>query len=172
MGTKQPENNYAFIDSQNLNLAVLEQGWKLDWGKFRLYLKHKHKVTKAFLFIGYIATNETLYTFLQNKGYILIFKPTLRLPSGKPKGNVDAELVLHTMIEFPNYDKAVIVAGDGDYYCLIEYLKKKDKLKSLVIPNKQDYSSLLRKFASNMSFITDLRHKVEYKKQEDKKEGA
>ena len=172
MGTKKPENNYAFIDSQNLNLAVLEQGWKLDWGKFRLYLKHKHKVTKAFLFIGYIATNETLYTFLQNKGYILIFKPTLRLPSGKPKGNVDAELVLHTMIEFPNYDKAVIVAGDGDYYCLIEYLKKKDKLKSLVIPNKQDYSSLLRKFALNMSFITDLRHKVEYKKKEDKKEGA
>lgn len=172
MGTKQPENNYAFIDSQNLNLAVLEQGWKLDWGKFRLYLKHKHKVTKAFLFIGYIATNETLYTFLQNKGYILIFKPTLRLPSGKPKGNVDAELVLHTMIEFPNYDKAVIVAGDGDYYCLIEYLKKKDKLKSLVIPNKHDYSSLLRKFALNMSFVTDLQHKVEYIKKKDKKEGA
>ena len=24
------------------------------------------------------------------------------------------------MIEFPNYNKAIIVAGDGDYYCLIE----------------------------------------------------
>ena len=171
MGTKQPENNYAFIDSQNLNLSVLDQGWKLDWRKFRVYLTHKHKVMKAFLFIGYIATNENLYTFLQDSGYILIFKPTLGLPSGKPKGNVDAELVLHTMIEFPNYDKAVIVAGDGDYYCLVEYLKKKNKLKSLVIPNKHDYSSLLKKFGPDMSFVTDVRHKVEYLGKEQEKEA-
>ena len=33
------ENVYAFIDSQNLNLGVRSQGWKLDYGKFRLYLK-------------------------------------------------------------------------------------------------------------------------------------
>src|SRR5208337_529929 len=117
------ENNYAFIDSQNLNLAVQKQGWKLDWKKFRIYLKDKHKVTRAYLFIGYIATNQTLYTSLQNKGYTLVFKPTLGLPSGKAKGNVDAELVLHTILESRNYDKAVIVAGDGDYHCLIKQLK-------------------------------------------------
>jgi len=26
-------NNYAFIDSQNLNLGVLSLGWKLDYKK-------------------------------------------------------------------------------------------------------------------------------------------
>jgi uncharacterized LabA/DUF88 family protein len=86
----------------------------------------------------------------------------MRLPSGKPKGNVDAELILHAILEAPNYDKAVIVAGDGDYYCLIEHLKKENKLKSLVIPNRNAYSSLLRKFAKDMTFVTDLRHKLEY----------
>ena len=79
MSGNQTENNYAFIDSQNLNLAVQDQGWKLDWEKFRIYLKDTHKVTKAYLFIGFVPTNQGLYTSLQNKGYILVFKPTLKL---------------------------------------------------------------------------------------------
>jgi uncharacterized LabA/DUF88 family protein len=157
------ENNYAFIDSQNLNLSIREQGWNLDFKKFRIYLLDKYKVNKAFIFIGYVATNESLYTSLQEYGYILIFKLTLNLPGGKPKGNIDAELVLHTMIEYQNYDKAVIVTGDGDFHCLIEYLKKQDKLKRLLIPNREKFSSLLRKFSPDITFITDLRGKLEYK---------
>lgn len=30
MSDKKP-NNYAFIDSQNLNLAIQDLGWKLDY---------------------------------------------------------------------------------------------------------------------------------------------
>ena len=82
---------------------------------------------------------------------------------GKPKGNVDAELVLHAMIEYPNYDKAVIVTGDGDFHCLIEYLKKQNKLSRIIIPNRYKFSSLLRKFATDMVFMNDLRGKLEYK---------
>jgi len=158
------KNNYAFIDSQNLNLSIREQGWILDFKRFRKYLEDKYSITKAFLFIGYIATNQGLYTSLQKDGYILIFKPTLTLPSGKPKGNVDAELVLHTMIEFPNYEKALIVAGDGDYYCLVEYLIRKVKLLKLMIPNGEKYSSLCRKFMPDIVFMNNLRRKLEYKK--------
>jgi len=99
------QNNYAFIDSQNLNLSIRKQEWVLDFRKFRRYLKDKYEVTKAFLFIGYVYENQDLYTNLQKDGYILIFKPTLRLPTGKAKGNVDAELVLHAMIEYEHYDK-------------------------------------------------------------------
>ena len=157
------ENNYAFIDSQNLNLAIREQGWALDFARFRQYLQDKYAVVKAFIFIGYLATNESLYTSLQKYGYILIFKPTLLLPDGKVKGNIDAELVLHTMIEYPNYDKAVIVTGDGDFYCLVEYLKKQGKLERLLIPNRNKYSFLLRKFRRDMAFVDDLRGKLEYK---------
>ena len=160
---KNKENNYAFIDSQNLNLSIREQGWNLSFKRFRKYLEDKYDVTKAFIFIGYMATNESLYTSLQEYGYILIFKPTLNLPDGKPKGNIDAELVLHAMIEYPNYDKAVIVTGDGDFHCLIEHLKKQDKLRRIIIPNRNKFSSLLRKFALEMTFMNDLRGKLEYK---------
>lgn len=157
-------NNYAFIDSQNLNLSIQEQGWKLDFGRFRKYLKDQYGVDKAFLFIGYVATNQNLYISLQNYGYILVFKPTLILPSGKPKGNVDAELVMHAMIEYPNYDKAIIVTGDGDYYCLLDYLRKKGKLLRLIIPNRYKYSALLRKFAGQIAFMNGLKGKLEYRK--------
>ena len=163
MGEKQ--NNYAFIDSQNVNLAIRDQGWILDFRRFRKYLKDKYSITNAFIFIGYIDTNQNLYTSLQKDGYILIFKPTLTLPDGKAKGNVDAELVLHTMVEYPDYDKAFIVSGDGDFYCLVDYLKGKDKLLKLMIPNRNRYSSLFRKFSKEMVFMNDLRGKLEYKRQ-------
>ena len=146
---------YAFIDSQNLNLGIRSQGWKLDWRKFRQYLKSKYDVVNAYLFIGQVAGNEFLYTFLHECGFILIFKPTLyhRVKDRTIiKGNVDAELVLHSMIEYPNYEKAIIVSGDGDFHCLIEYLEKKDKLLKIIVPTKH-YSSLLRNF-NKKNYIT------------------
>ncbi|ODS33593.1 MAG: NYN domain protein [Candidatus Scalindua rubra] len=164
---KKRLNNYAFIDSQNVNLAIKDCGWDLDFSRFYIYLKDKYKVTKAFLFIGYVAGNEALYTSLQKAGYIVIFKPTLEYKKqGKirTKGNVDAELVLHTMIEFPNYDKAIIVSGDGDFYCLIEYLERQGKLLHILVPNPRKYSALLRKFHKYIVYINNLEKKLGKKK--------
>jgi len=161
------QNNYAFIDSQNLNLAIRDQGWFLDFQRFYIYLKDKYKTSKVFLFIGYIPGNESLYTNLQKIGYIVIFKPTLIHKikgSIQIKGNVDAELVLHTMIEFNNFNKAIIVSGDGDFYCLIEYLIKKRKLEKLLIPNYFKYSALLRKFMNYIDFINNLKNKLNKKR--------
>jgi len=159
------KSNYAFIDSQNLNLAIRDQGWTLDFGRFRKYLADKYGVAKSFLFIGYIPTNQTLYTNLQEQGYILIFKPTLVLSNGRVKGNVDAELVLHAMIEYPNYEKAVIVSGDGDFHCLIKHLRDRKKLEKLIIPNQHKFSSLLREFIPNDAvFMNNLRGKLELSK--------
>lgn len=145
---KKKEVVYAFIDSQNLNLGVRSQGWILDWRKFRQYLRNKYNVSKAYLFIGQVAGNESLYAFLQECDYILIFKPTLHSRvRGREiiKGNVDAELVLHAMIQYKNYQKAIIVTGDGDFHCLIEYLEEKGKLLKILAPTRH-YSSLLRRF--------------------------
>jgi uncharacterized LabA/DUF88 family protein len=156
------QNNYAFIDGQNLNLSIREQGWTLHFRKFRQYLRDKYGITKAFLFIGYVYENQALYTALQKDGYILVFKPTLKLPSGKVKGNVDAEMVLHAMVEYENYDEALIVTGDGDLYCLVDYLVKNDKLLKLLIPNRNSFSSLFRKMMSYSAFMNDLKGKLAY----------
>ena len=165
---------FAFIDSQNLNLGTnkdlskgkkrIYTGWKLDFRKFRQYLTDKFRVSKAFLFIGYISQNTSLYQHLKTFGYTLIFKPTTKDRVGKPKGNVDAELVLHAVrVEYDQYDQAVIVSGDGDFYCLHEYLAKQGKLLRIIIPNTKSESSLLKKFHTYKTFLIHEKHKLELK---------
>lgn len=167
---------YAFIDSQNLNLGTSKNiynkkgkriytGWKLDFKKFRIYLSDKFHVSRAFLFIGHISQNKPMYKRLSSYGYNIIFKPTTKDELGKPKGNIDAELILHSAaIEYPKYDKAVIVSGDGDFCCLHEYLDKQKKLLRIIIPNSKLESSLLKGFQKYKIFIEREKKKLEHKK--------
>ena len=158
--------NYAFIDSQNVYLSIKNQGWKLDFTKFRKYLKEKYKVGNAYLFMGYVPDNQQIYTKLQEDGYIIIFKPALVYKDGTTKGNCDAELVLHSMIEYPNYSKAILVSGDGDFLCLAQYLKKNKKLEAVLVPDRNKYSALLKKINTSdekfLSFLSDAKTKIEY----------
>jgi uncharacterized LabA/DUF88 family protein len=159
---------YAFIDSQNLNLGVQKVGWKMNWRAFRAYLHDNYNVTKAFMFIGYMAENEALYEHMHELGYLIALKPTV--PSEKDdnehkstvKGNIDADLVLYAMKESPNYDKAIIVSGDGDFVSLIEYLANRNKLLNIMAPNWQ-YSSLLKPWESYIIRIDQLRQQLEYR---------
>ena len=159
-------NNFAFIDSQNLNLGIRSQGWKLDHRRLRLYLKHKYNVNKAFIFIGLVSDNQDLYDELENAGFILVYKPTVGyMENGKEivKGNVDAELVLHaSAIEYNNYDQAIIITGDGDFSCLIEFLDTRGKLLNLLVPSDR-FSKLLGKYSKKIIKISKLRDKLELK---------
>ncbi|HDZ85252.1 MAG TPA: NYN domain-containing protein [Candidatus Moranbacteria bacterium] len=162
MTNKKEIINFAFIDSQNLNLSIRSLRWKLNFSRFRTYLREKYKVKTAYIFIGFLPENQDLYNSLQKYGYVLIFKPTLKCKDGKVKGNCDAELVLRAMIDYENYNKAIIVTGDGDFHCLIRYLAQQDKLEKVLIPNKYSYSALLKKAAANkLAFINDLKKKLE-----------
>jgi len=173
------EKNYAFIDGQNLNLGVrnsvwkplgsnwfecVYRGWQLDYKKFRVYLQDKYNVEKAYYFIGELKTNTLLYKDLQECGYILIFKPAFRGPDGKVKGNCDVELVLQAMIDLDSYDKAVVVGGDGDYACLVKYLIGQEKFETILAPNFESSSWLLREAAGNqyIAFMNGLKGKLEY----------
>lgn len=121
-------------------------------------------MTTAYLFIRYIEGNNDLYTALQVAGFICIFKPTLKYKDGTTKGNCDAELVLWSMIEYSNYDKAIIVTGDGDFYCLVNYLIEKCKLSAILIPNKLKFSALLKfkLFRSHLRYMNELKEKLSY----------
>ncbi len=154
-------NNFAFIDAQNVHLGIKSLGWDLDWRKFRVYLKEKYSVSTAYLFIGYIPSNQDLYSNLQKNGYIIIFKPIIFDRSGKAKGNCDADLVLRTMIELPNFDKAMIVTSDGDFYSLVKYLYENNKLQMVFSPYVKTCSKLLKKEAKEkIYFMDNLRKKI------------
>jgi len=177
---KPKQGNYAFIDSQNLNLGTQKMGWKMDWRKFRQYLRDKYNVTHAYMFIGYMAENEQLYEHMHDLGYLIVLKPTVdvkvspdvqkespensetvKADKTPVKGNIDADLVLHAMKELPHYSKAIIVSGDGDFYGLIEYLKEKNKLLHIMTPNWM-YSSLLKHFDEYIVRLDQLKHELRY----------
>lgn len=154
-------NNYAFIDTQNVILGVKKGlGWELDFQRFRVYLRDKYHISKAFLFLGYLKRNDSWYQVLRGYGYELVCKPVVERTGGEIKGNVDAELVLHAMLEFPNYAKAVIVTSDGDFHCLVEYLRQQSKLERLLIPNRMHFSSLYRKLMPQLHFMNGLEGKL------------
>lgn len=174
--------NYAFIDNQNLNLGIQKVGWKLNWRKFREFLRAKYGVEKAFMFIGYMPDHEELYNQMHELGYLIVLKPTLQMrdmpiegmaplekaeskdgDEKKPaiKGNVDAELVLYAVKEMPNYDKAIIVSGDGDFYSLVEYLAENNKLMHLMTPNRQ-YSTLLKPFDNYIIRLDQFKRELRY----------
>ncbi len=169
-------NNYAFIDSQNLNLGVQKIGWKMDWRKFRKWLEEEYGVTHAYMFIGYMLENESLYELMHDHGYLVVLKPTTEIKAvevegqtdaerdaQKPtvKGNIDADLVLHAMKELHNYEKAVIVSGDGDFFGLIEYLAEQHKLLKILTPNRR-YSTLLKDFGEYIEGIDAHRRELAY----------
>jgi len=160
------KGNYAFIDGNNLYLSTKVLGWKLDNRKFRVYLTDKYKVSLAYYFIGYIEDNEDLYNNLRKSGFTLIFKEVGHDDEDNVKGNIDAELVLQSMIDIEEYDQAVIVTSDGDFACVVKYLLQKGKLNTVLAASKVGCSKLLSKAAgAKIDFLDNLRNKLEYKKQ-------
>ena len=156
-----PKHNFAFIDAQNVHLGIKSLGWQLDWGRFRVYLRDKYKVAEAYLFIGYLPDNQKLYTHLQKCGFILMFKPLVFNADGTVKGNCDANLVLHTILKINEYDKAIIVSSDGDFYSLVKHLYENNKLLFVLSPYVKTCSKLLRKEAKEKIYSMDnLRQKL------------
>lgn len=177
---KEPQI-YAFIDSQNVNVSTQKHGWKMDWRKLREFLRDKYGVTEAFMFIGYVPENEDMYKQLHESGFRIVLKPTYDMTRPRPeqeegeekkpiKGNVDAELVLWAMKEINQYSKAVIVSGDGDFYCLVEYLVQQKKLLKL-LPPSQHYSGLYNAFDEYVEQLDRYRSDLQYRTFNKRRKG-
>ncbi len=136
----------AYIDGANLHQGSKSLGWPLDYARFRVWLKEKYDVETAYLFIGLIPKNKDLYTSLQESGYVLVYKEVTYDGNGKVKGNCDADLVLKVTSDFyeEHFDGMILVSSDGDYAGLVEFLKKRDKFRTLISPSN-NCSFLLRK---------------------------
>lgn len=139
----------------------------MDWKKFRQFLTDTYGVVSAYMFIGYVPEYENLYEQMHNAGYMVVLKPTFDMTKPRPetdpktdqeekhvKGNIDADLVLWAMKEMKNYDKAIIVSGDGDFYSLVEYLEQEKKLLKILTPGSH-YSNLFNRYED---YIVRLDH--------------
>jgi len=153
------ENNIAYIDGANLDKALKKQlKWSLDYKRFRIWLSEKYSVKKAYIFIGLMPKYKNLYTYLQECGFTLIFKEVLYDGNGKAKGNCDADLVLQSVKDTyeNNFDKAVIVASDGDYACLVKFLAEREKILVIISPAVcKRCSILLKRINTKIVYLQD-----------------
>ncbi len=99
---------------------------------------------------------------MESIGYKLIFKDAVQQGINKIKANIDVELTIYvSSIFFNQYDKAVIISGDGDFKILYEYLLKRNKLLNIIIPNRKNSSRLLKMFEDYMIYLEKEKGKVE-----------
>lgn len=145
------EQNLAYIDGQNLYYGTKENNWKIDFKKFRIYLRDKYNVTEAFYFFGYIdEQQQSLYTNLQQAGFIVTFREHISTLKGQKKGNVDTDIVFEMMKalhERKDFNRILLISGDGDYKKVVDYLITCDKFKKILFPNRNAASSLYRQLA-------------------------
>lgn len=169
--------NYAFVDGQNLHLWTAKSEidpWTIDLARFKVYLKDKYHISRIYYFLGYIqAENISLYTRLQELGYIVVFKKQVDSMKSTKKGNIDSDLIFRVMeklIEEPDvFGKIILVSGDGDFKILVDYLIQKNRFLKILLPNKKYASSLYKELGSeHYDYMRNIRPIVEYKKQNKK----
>jgi uncharacterized LabA/DUF88 family protein len=164
--------NIAYIDGQNLYMGTSksEPKWKINLSRFRIYLEKKYNVDKAYYYLGYIQEGdkvEHLYEEIQSAGFILVFRQHNSTMLGKKKGNVDSDIIFSIMkrvYKKENFNKIVLVSGDGDYKMLVDFLIEENRFEKILFPNKKFASSLYKeigaKYFDNLG-NQDIRNKIE-----------
>ncbi len=152
---KQTIQNLAFIDGQNLYMGTAKNKfnpWKINLARFKIYLENKYRVSKAYYFLGFVQeTNQEMYEEIQAAGFILVFRQHNSAMIGKKKGNVDSDIILNIMKKMykkEEFDKVVLVSGDGDYKMLVDFLVEENKLEKILFPNRRFASSLYKSLGS------------------------
>lgn len=150
----------VYIDGNNLYRSAKELGFEIDYKKLRGWLRQKYAVANAYLFIGLVPTRVKFYEYLQECGFILVFKQTVSV-GGVIKGNCDAELVLKTVSDFYTkaFDTCILVTGDGDFGYLVEFLVQNKALAGVIAPDEKKCSILLKNKNIHITFLNGHYHK-------------
>ncbi|MDR2538994.1 MAG: NYN domain-containing protein [Bifidobacteriaceae bacterium] len=145
--------NICFIDGQNLNMGTTtaDNDWKIDLFKFRPYLRDKYCIEDAFYFLGfYDLKYASLYKALTRAGFQIRFREHDEIMYSMKKGNVDTDVVYEIMwsiAERDDFDKIILVSGDGDYIKAVRYAIQKNKFGKILFPSHRNTSSLYRRLS-------------------------
>lgn len=155
-----------YIDGNNLYRSAKELGFEIDYKRFRVWLTQKYQTKNIFLFIGFLENRKDFYEYLKSCGFTLIFKEAISFGESI-KGNCDAELVLKSVDDYhlKNFDKFILISNDGDFGCLVEFLIKRNCFDTIISPDRNKCSFLLRNKTNKILYLNEV-----YKKFSDKKE--
>jgi uncharacterized LabA/DUF88 family protein len=149
-------NNIAYVDGQNLYMGTsqTQPPWEIDLKRFRVYLEQKYHVKEAYYLLGHVNEGEKytdLYNEIQLAGFVLQFRQHTPAMLSKKKGNVDTDLVFSIMKHLykqNDFDKVILVSGDGDYKKLVDFLIEENKFEKILFPNSKFASSLYKQLGN------------------------
>ena len=100
-----------------LKTLIINEGARLNEAELLLIGRHLQRVR--------------FYQKLNGFGYKLYLKPVKLYDqedgTTKRKANCDVDMAFYLMKEKDNFNKAIILSGDGDFLPVLKYLKEQDK---------------------------------------------
>ena len=174
MMIEKENKNIAFVDGQNLYMNTAKKDidpWKIELGRFIIYLEKKYNVDRAYYHLGYTDKKyQDLYEKIQKAGFIIVFKQHSEAMVGLKKGNVDSDIIFSAMKRLykkEDFGKIILVSGDGDYKMLVDFLIEENKFEKILFPDRKFASSLYQKLGSEYFDYLENNHikeKIELKK--------
>lgn len=158
---------YVFIDASNIIYGCNDTGWKMDFVKLLQYLKARFGATRVLYYAGLDQVNKKqvlFYEALQRFWYELRLVPVKTFRGGKRKGDVDARLTFEAMRDFGEYDEAIFLTGDGDYFWLLEYLLQTGKTIRLLAHRHCTAKELRQLFKGEFTDLSRLKELLEFYK--------
>lgn len=123
---------------RKLENYIKENGQKLDEAKLILLSRHLQRIK--------------FYLKLQEFGYKLYLKPvkTYYQPDGgtERKANCDVEMAFYLMKEKDNFDRVLVLSGDGNFLPLLKHLKEVGK-EVIILARGPRTAREIRQFAGS-----------------------
>lgn len=149
------DNNTVPIDKLEKYLVGLinQKGYKLNEAELLLIGRHLQKTR--------------FYLKLKKFGYELKLKPVKLYEQEdgtiKRKANCDVEMTFYLMKEKDNFDRAIILSGDGDFLPVLKYLGELGK-EILILARGPRTAKEIRQFAgSNFRDFEYLKYRLQMK---------
>ena len=156
---------YDYLRNETVPLKKLEkiltdyidkEGKKLDEAKLLLLSRHLSRIR--------------FYLKLQQFGYKLFLKPVKLYNqddgSTQRKANCDVEMAFYLMKERDNFDRVLVLSGDGDFLPVLKYLKDYGK-EIIVLSRGPRTAREIRQFAgSNFRDFVRLEKDIKFEKKE------
>jgi uncharacterized LabA/DUF88 family protein len=160
-----------FVDGANMFYTQKKGlGWFFDPAKLLKVLKGEHELTDAYWFMGVKqppdVRDENFIRFLAYAGYVVRTKALKTIydsDSGDStqKANLDIEIVMDMFNTVQNYDKAILLSGDGDFERAIELLRSRGKEICVVSTQNWIAAELRMAVGSHFIDLQDLRDQIE-----------
>lgn len=143
-----------------LNKLLINEGKKFSDAQLILFDRHLQRVK--------------FYSKLKEFGYQLFLKPVKIYfkedGSTEKKANCDVDMSFWLMREKENYDRVVILSGDGDFLPVLKYLQNELKKEVFILARGERTAKEIRLFASgNFRDFARLKNALEF--EENKRDG-